>query len=336
MSIFNVALLQMTAHGADQAANLRKGEAFCRRAAALGSDLALFPEMWNIGYTFERHAEEGAPPQLPDEQIGRDLWRAPQLWKDGAREDAGVLPEVVDRWRAQAVPRDGAFVAHFQALARELRIAIAISYLEQWDGFPRNSVSLIDRHGTNIMTYAKVHTCDFDLPEAICTPGDDFYVCTLDTARGDVRVGAMICYDREFPESARVLMLKGAEIIITPNACDMEPNRLGQFRARATENMVGVAMANYARPRWGHSVAYDPIAFDQDGSRDTLVVEAGESEGVYLAPFDIDAIRDYRTREGWGNAFRRPRCYAALTALEVEPPFVRVNASGERHDRVRR
>ncbi len=44
------------------------------------------------------------------------------------------------------------------------------------------------------------------------TPGEDFYVTDLDTARGPVRVGAMICYDREFPESARLLMLKGAEL----------------------------------------------------------------------------------------------------------------------------
>jgi len=59
----------------------------------------------------------------------------------------------------------------------------------------------------------------------------------------------MICYDREFPESARILMLKGAEIILTPNCCELEQSRLGQFRTRAFENMVGVAMANYAAPQ---------------------------------------------------------------------------------------
>jgi N-carbamoylputrescine amidase len=109
----------------------------------------------------------------------------------------------------------------------------------------------------------------------------------------------MICFDREFPESARMLMLKGAELILTPNACELEANRLGQFRARAFENMVGVAMANYAAPHNnGHSVAYDPVVYDARGNaRDTLIVEAGEDEGIYLAPFDIDRIRAYRTRE---------------------------------------
>jgi N-carbamoylputrescine amidase len=146
----------------------------------------------------------------------------------------------------------------------------------------------------------------------------------------------MICYDREFPESARILMLKGAEIILTPNACDMNANRLAQFRTRAYENMVGVAMANYAKPGFGHSVAYDPIAFDANGARDTLLIEAGEREGIYLAEFDLDAIRDYRRRETWGNAFRRPHRYGALVALDVAPPFVRVNARGERYDPARR
>ena len=89
----------------------------------------------------------------------------------------------------------------------------------------------------------------------------------------------MICFDREFPESARILMLKGAEIILTPNACELEANRIGQFRARAMENMVGVAMANYAAPQEnGHSVAFSPICFGEDErSLDPLVIEAGES-----------------------------------------------------------
>src|SRR5581483_3196894 len=119
-------------------------------------------------------------------------------------------------------------------------------------------------------------------------------------------------------------------VILTPNACTLDPNRLGQFRARAFENMVGVAMANYAAPAAnGHSVAYDPIGYDEAGrSRDTLLIEAGESEGVFLATFDLDRIRDWREAETFGDAFRRPRCYAPLVSLETRPPFVRVDASG--------
>ncbi len=326
--MIQIALLQMTACGNDQAANLAKGSEFCRRARAMGADLALFPEMWNIGYTSFDSAPEGPS----------DLWRAPGRWRSDLPSNDQIPPDVHARWQIQAILRDDPFIRHFRALAKELQMAIAITYLEQWPGAPRNTVSLIDRHGEMVLTYAKVHTCDFDYPEAACTPGDDFYVCTLDTEKGEVNVGAMICFDREFPESARILMLKGAELIITPNACDLEAHRLGQFRVRAYENMVGVAMANYAAPQNnGHSAAFDPIAFDEKGnSRDTLIVEAGEHEGVYLAAFDMAKIRAWREQEAWGNAFRRPHRYRLLTSLEVEPPFVRVNARGERYDQAKR
>ncbi|MCZ7573191.1 MAG: carbon-nitrogen hydrolase family protein [Ardenticatenaceae bacterium] len=288
-----VALLQMTACGRDQGANLSKGEAFCRRAKERGADIALFPEMWNVGYAFCDPAQ----------------------------------PDALEAWRAQAIGPQDEFVTHFRVLARELEMAIALTYLERWCGAPRNSLSLIDRHGETVMTYAKVHTCDFD-QEAALTPGDDFYVSLLATGKGGVNVGAMICFDRQFPESARILMLKGAELILTPNACDLEENRIGEFRARAFENMVGMAMANYAAPQQnGHSVAFDAVAFDEKGNtQDTLILEAGEDEGVYLAEFDLEKIRRYRGREVWGNAFRKPRRYDLLASSEVEAPFVRANA----------
>ncbi len=95
--------------------------------------------------------------------------------------------------------------------------------------------------------------------------------------------------------------------------------------------MAGVALANYAAPQAnGHSAAFDGIAYakedDPAGSRDMLIVEAGEAEGVYLAPFDMDRLRDYRRREAWGNAYRRPGLYAPLTSPEVRDPFVRKDA----------
>jgi N-carbamoylputrescine amidase len=157
-------------------------------------------------------------------------------------------------------------------------------------------------------------------------------------AQGPVEIGAMICFDREFPESARILMLKGAEVILTPNACWLEWNRLMQFRIRAYENMVGLAMANYAAPQEnGHSCAFDPIVFDERGNtRDSLIIEAGAAEGVYLAEFDIERMRKYRIAEAMGNAFRRPHRYGALTSPDVAPPFVRVNASGVAYNRTLR
>ena len=57
---------------------------------------------------------------------------------------------------------------------------------------------------------------------SVLCAGDEFTVAELDTAKGKLKVGSMICYDREFPESARILMLKGAELVLVPNACPME------------------------------------------------------------------------------------------------------------------
>ncbi len=293
MPELTVALLQMVSFGLDQTANLEKGELYCRRAREMGADIALFPEMWNIGYTL---------PPCGD-------------------------PEAVRAWAANAIDEDGPFVTHFLALAGDLHLAIALTYLQAHAGAPRNVTTLIDRCGVRRLTYAKVHTCDFDREIAL-TPGDGFRVCTLDTAAGQVRIGAMICMDREFPESARILMLQGAEVILTPNACELEQNRLCQFRTRAFENMVGMAMANYASPQEnGHSVAHDGIAFDeQEASRDTCLVEAGAEEGIYLARFDLDRLRVYRSIESWGNSYRKPRCYGALVSRQVDPPFVRPEA----------
>ena len=323
-----VGLLQMADCGPRNEDLLAKGEAYCRLAAAMGADLALFPELW---YVSDHHFVERSW------RHDYELWRGKHLWGQDEWHPDQQFAEQIGRWHAQAIARDDPYIAHFQRLAQELHMAIALTYLERWPGGPRDTVSLIDRHGELVLTYAKVHTCDFDPVEATCTPGDSFPVCTLETAQGPVKVGAMICYDREFPESARLLMLGGAELILVPNVCDLELNFIAQMRTRAIENMVAIALSNYAPPDAnGHSIAFDPIAFTEHGSRDSLVIEAGESEGVYLACFDLEAIREYRARESWGNAFRKPHRYGLLVEQRVEDPFVRVNIHGERYQSSKR
>ena len=61
MANLKIALLQMVSCGMDQRANLLKGEEYCRRAAQLDADIALFPEMWSIGYQRYDAGEEGRP-----------------------------------------------------------------------------------------------------------------------------------------------------------------------------------------------------------------------------------------------------------------------------------
>lgn len=290
MNEFRVALLQMVSE-ATQEENLNKGMDYCHRAKNMGADLALFPEMWNTGYTMDRDPKS---------------------------------------MKKLAVPADSSFVCAFQNLAKELNMAIGITYLEQYDPTPRNTLTIFDRFGKRVLTYAKVHTCDFDIESGL-TPGDDFYTAELNTSSGSINIGAMICFDREFPESARILMLKGAEIILVPNACPMELNRLTQLRARAFENMVGIATANYAygQPDCnGHSSAFDGMAYGEIRpgvveSRDTLIIEAGENEGIYLASFPMDKIRAYRENEVHGNAYRHPAKYHALVEESIQKPFIR-------------
>lgn len=290
-----VALLQMMPDDNNQAYNLEKGLRFCKDAAGMGADIALMPEIWNIGYTRFK----------------------------------GEDPETIREWQAQATPRDGAYVNAFRELAKSTGMAIGVTYLEKWDPAPRNSISVIDRFGEIVMTYAKVHTCDFKTMECCCTPGDDFYTADLNTAKGNVRVGAMICFDREQPESARILMLKGAELILTPNACGLDSRRIDQFKTRAFENTAMVAMTNYPAPRHnGRSVA-----FDAEGK---AVVEAGGEEGIYMAAFDLERARWHRGRSIWGNAYRRPHRYGALVDTHVAPEFERKNGFGKPFEPIKR
>lgn len=274
--IINIALLQILPCSTLEE-NRIKGIEYCRRAKALGADIALFPEMWSNGYNIS--------------------------W-DVGKNCLG------------AVDCDSDFVISYSELAKELDMAVAITFMERYEPLPRNTVCLFDRLGNCALKYAKVHTCVFDV-ERNLTPGDDFFVSELDIGGDKVRVGAMICYDREFPESARILMLKGAELILVPNACPMEVNRLSQLRARAFENMLGIATANYpyGKPDCnGHSSAFDGIAYRsaEPCSRDTLIVEAGENEGIYIAPFPIEEMREYRMREIHGDRYRRPDRYRIL------------------------
>lgn len=268
--------------------NLIKGTEYCRRAKAMDADIILFPEMFSCGYS---------------------------------------IPENIGRLKSMAVPAEGEFVRNFQKLAEELNTAVGITILEQHDPLPRNTICLFDRHGRLQYRYSKVHTCAFG-DEIRLDAGDDFYVSELDTEQGSIKVGSMICFDREFPESARILMLKGAELILVPNACPMELNRLSQLRGRAYENMTAIATCNYpaGHPDCnGHSSVFDGVAYlpEHTESRDTCIIEAGEEEGIYMAELDVDMLRSYREKEVHGNAYRHPEKYSLLTDSQVKYPFIR-------------
>jgi predicted amidohydrolase len=149
---FKVALLQIVPYSNDQSRNLAKGLRYCRDAKAVGADLVVFPELWNIGSV-----------------------RCPLV--DATEQRL---------WTASAIDQHNNFFRSFAGLARDLRMNIAITYLEVSHPKPRNSVSIIDTQGDVVLNYSKVCICDFG-PEGEnaagcdvnCSPGESFGVCTL-------------------------------------------------------------------------------------------------------------------------------------------------------------
>jgi len=282
---FTIALLQIAPVHNEQDKNLEKGIQYCRQAKARGADLAVFPELWNIGFA-----------SCPVDTSGKQAWEA------------------------SAIDQKSQFFQGFIALARELDLNIAPTYLEKHSSKPRNTVSIINGHGEVVLNYSKKFICNFGLEELQkphpnvddigcdfnCDPGEDFSVCTLTGKEGEVTVGAMICADREFPEAGTALMLKGAEIIVVPNSCHWDKLRSSLLEARAFENQLAIAMANYPAPKTnGHSQAYTCVAWRNGVPKETLLVEAGENEEIVFAEIDVGTIRDFRKEESWRTEYRK-------------------------------
>ena len=263
-------------------ANLEIGKNACIEAKEKGADIALFPEMWSDGYN---------------------------------------LPQDETELNKLAIWKDSEFINEFHKLSAELQMAIGITFIEANDAKPLNSVIFFDRYGNEILHYSKLHTCEF-ADEKVLSGGNDFYVADLDFGEETIKIGSMVCFDREFPESARILMLKGAELILAPNACPMEINRLSALRTRAYENMVAVATCNYPEGHPdcnGHSTLFDgvPWLLDEPGSRDMCVFEALGEPGVYVAELDVDRLRTHRSNDIMGDKYRHPEKYGILSDSDV-------------------
>lgn len=295
MSAIKIALVQKKAIPNDKERNLSLAVQYIREASYLGADIVLFPEMWSNGY---------APPF------------------DGAFDNPTdpAFEKEHNEWLESAVLIESDYVTAVKDAASTYKIGVCATFLSKTKDKFQNTAIIIDRRGNILLNYAKVHTCDFSL-EKLLQHGSEFKVCDFE----GIQIGVMICYDREFPESARVLMLKGAEIILVPNACDMNSLRINQLSTRAFENMVGGAMANYPGKGWGCSCAFSPIVFDENGNcLDNIIVKADDmSEDILIAEFDMNRIRTYRERETWGNAYRKPAAYSDLVSFEVKKPFIR-------------
>lgn len=220
----------------------------------------------------------------------------------------------------KSISDDDASINIILETAKEYQIGVVLTSFTKGEKQPQNSAFVINKSGEILMKYSKVHTCDF-ADEKTVEAGKEFKVCDFE----GIKVGVMICYDREYPESARVLMLKGAEVILVPNDCGTMQPRIQALSTRAYENMVAVAMANPNGENAGCSCAYSPICWDENGRCvDNTVLLADEmTEGIFYADFDMDMIRDYRNREMMGNTFRKVDAYDILLDKSIREPFIR-------------
>ena len=147
---------------------------------------------------------------------------------------------------AETIPGETSEV--FSSLAKELGVVIIAAYFEKRSSaMYHNSAIVLDSDGAHLGTYRKTHIPqDPDFEEKFYfTPGDqDFPV--WDTAFG--KIGVLICWDQWFPEAARLMALKGAEILFYPTAIGWlasEKDKCGEYQHKAWESVqVGHAIAN--------------------------------------------------------------------------------------------
>jgi N-carbamoylputrescine amidase len=272
--------------GGPRAANIARVEKYVRDAAARGARIILPPELFEGTY-FCR--EEKAD------------WFA----------------------EARAVGDDEA-VARMRDVARELGVVVPVSFFERAGPAYYNSVAVIDADGALLGVYRKSH-----IPDG---PGyeEKFYFRPGDTGfrawrTRHANIGVGICWDQWFPESARAMMLLGAELLLYPTAIGSEPHepeldtRDPWQRAmvgHAVSNVVPVVASNRVGNEGGQEFYGSSFIADARGDK---VEEMGrDDEGTIVATFDLDGL--VRTRAAWGFfRDRRPDLYGVLATADGGP-----------------
>ena len=226
----------------------------------------------------------------------------------------GFVGGSAEREMAESIP--GASTEIIGALARELDIYILFGLSEMRDGEIYNAMAVLAPDGGLLGVMRKVHINKFETAGG-WRNGSEFPVWQFTTPTGQMTAGIIICYDREVPESARLLMLQGADVIFNPLACNCPTDDIHRclLRTRAFENEVYLVMVNHAAPRQnGHS-----MFFDYEGA---ILLEAGEAEEILFQTFDLDELAQYRESSLYGKHHRRPELYAPLCDPrgQIHPP----------------
>ncbi|TAK52619.1 MAG: N-carbamoylputrescine amidase [Gammaproteobacteria bacterium] len=284
--IVTVAATQM-ACGPDRHANIAGAERLIRQAAAQGANVILVQELFESPYFCKEHRAEHFALALPlDENPA---------------------------------------IARLAAVAAELGVVLPLSVFERAHHACFNTLVIVDADGSRLGIYRKSH-----IPEG---PGyhEKYYFSPGDTG---FRVwptrfgtlGAAVCWDQWFPEAARVMALRGAEILLYPTAIgsepqdptlDSRPHWQRTMQGHAAANVMPLVASNRIGTECGAAVemSFYGHSFIADHTGAIIAEADDHSEQVLTASFDLAAIRDYR--RAWGLfRDRRPDLYAPLLTLD--------------------
>jgi len=190
------------------------------------------PEKWNLSANWEVLADLAARAAAR----GARIVCTPECFLDGyVSADESGWPE--PGFRDVAQPLDGPYVRQARELARRHRIYLVFGFTEQAEHGCYNSAALIDPDGNLLGCYHKTHLLNHDLRYL---PGQALPV--WDTALG--RLGIMICADRRWPETARTLRLRGAELLMNPTYGMWHLDNEWWMRTRSYENECFICFAH--------------------------------------------------------------------------------------------
>ncbi|MDB5553435.1 MAG: aguB [Rhizobium sp.] len=217
-------------------------------------------------------------------------------------------------------------MARFVRLAEELDVVVPVSYFEKAGKAFFNSVAIIDAGGKVLGNYRKSH-----IPDG---PGymEKFYFSPGDTGfrawkTKFATIGVGICWDQWFPEAARAMALKGAEILFYPTAIGSEPQDASidssghwqrAMQGSAASNLVPLVASNRigTEPgRNGTEISFYGSSFIADPTGAKITEANRTDETILTATFDLDAIE--AQRRSWGPfRDRRPELYGPLLTLD--------------------
>ena len=224
---------------------------------------------------------------------------------------------------ANALPFDQhPAVAAMQEAALETRTYIPTSFFEKDGPHHYNSLAMIDDGGNIMGIYRKSHIPDGPGYEEkfYFRPGNTGFK-VWKTRHGVIGVG--ICWDQWYPETARAMMLQGAEVLMFPTAIGSEPHdpsldtrRMWRraMQGHAVSNVVPVVACNRVGVEEAgtpHEQAFYGTSFIASERGDVVTELDDSEEGRVLATFDLDRVAKHRAAFGFFRD-RRPELYARL------------------------